>query len=95
MSRRNGNGFILHQILKPSFILVFAYFNSKDVSVQSEYGGGSGPIHLDDVRCTGQETSIYECNHGGLGNHNCDHNEDAGVICVAPGKIVLSLVSIL
>ncbi|XP_041368790.1 deleted in malignant brain tumors 1 protein-like [Gigantopelta aegis] len=42
---------------------------------------GSGPIWLDDVNCFGNESSINQCPHAGFGESNCQHNEDAGVIC--------------
>ena len=45
------------------------------------FGRGLGPILLDNVDCTGEEDSIYECSHNAWGNHNCDHSEDAGVVC--------------
>ena len=45
------------------------------------FGQGSGEIWLDDIQCTGNERSISECAHAGWGNHNCGHQEDAGVLC--------------
>ncbi|XP_029984977.1 deleted in malignant brain tumors 1 protein-like [Sphaeramia orbicularis] len=47
------------------------------------FGEGSEPIWLDDVACSGSESSLTECRHRGFGTHNCGHGEDAGVICSA------------
>ena len=38
-------------------------------------------IWLDNVNCNGLESRLIDCQHNGLGNHNCDHNDDAGVAC--------------
>ncbi|KAM4664982.1 galectin-3-binding protein-like [Discoglossus pictus] len=46
------------------------------------YPSGSGTIFLDDVRCNGNETSIADCKFKGWGNSDCNHREDAGVICI-------------
>ena len=43
---------------------------------------GSGPIHLDDVACTGTEQRLIDCPY--VGNHNCVHREDVGVYCDPP-----------
>ena len=45
------------------------------------FGEGSNTIWLDDVQCTGRESSILKCPHLPLGENNCGHAEDAGVIC--------------
>lgn len=47
------------------------------------YGPGDDrlQIFLDDVQCTGSETSIENCAHSDWLVHNCEHTEDAGVNC--------------
>ncbi|XP_066498181.1 uncharacterized protein [Hoplias malabaricus] len=47
----------------------------------ASFGRGSGPILLDDVGCSGSESSITSCSHRGFNIHNCGHGEDASVVC--------------
>ncbi|XP_064617048.1 deleted in malignant brain tumors 1 protein-like [Liolophura sinensis] len=53
--------------------------------VARPFGRGSGPIWIDDTSCTGRESSIFECQFKPLGQSNCDHGEDVGVVCVSGG----------
>ncbi|KAH3725447.1 hypothetical protein DPMN_051291 [Dreissena polymorpha] len=46
-----------------------------------DYTEGSGKIWLDDVTCTGTESSIVNCKHSGWGYNNCGHLQDVGVLC--------------
>nr|XP_040041983.1 neurotrypsin isoform X1 [Gasterosteus aculeatus aculeatus]XP_040041984.1 neurotrypsin isoform X1 [Gasterosteus aculeatus aculeatus] len=49
--------------------------------VMAYFGEGTGPIHVDNVKCSGEERSIADCIKQPPGTHNCRHSEDAGVIC--------------
>ena len=50
------------------------------------FGQGSGPILLDNVTCTGSESTLNNCGHLGVGViRSCTHSEDAGVRCSSPG----------
>ncbi|NXL68000.1 C163A protein, partial [Chordeiles acutipennis] len=55
---------------------------------------GTGPIWLDDVRCQGTELSLVECPAAPWGVTNCQHREDAAVVCadlVASQRVPLRL----
>ncbi|XP_041464645.1 deleted in malignant brain tumors 1 protein-like isoform X2 [Lytechinus variegatus] len=52
-----------------------------EARIESPYGEGHGPIHVDYVSCSGSESRLVTCNNGGWGNNNCRHYEDAGVYC--------------
>ena len=41
--------------------------------------GNSRPIQLDNVACDGSEENISQCDYDSVSN--CDHSEDAGVMC--------------
>ena len=50
------------------------------------FGEGSGSILLDNVTCTGSESTLASCGHLGVGIiRSCSHSEDAGVSCSSRG----------
>ena len=45
------------------------------------FGAGVGPIHLDNVDCTGSERKLIECPNNIFVRCTNGHSEDAGVRC--------------
>ena len=43
------------------------------------YGSGIGPILLDNLSCTGNEVSLFDCQHST--SHKCVHSDNIGVVC--------------
>ena len=52
-------------------------------SLGNRYGPGTGPIMLDDVRCSGSEMQLGNCQHRAWGYHNCGHSEDVSIACTS------------
>uniref|UniRef100_A0A8D0GGR1 Lysyl oxidase homolog n=1 Tax=Sphenodon punctatus TaxID=8508 RepID=A0A8D0GGR1_SPHPU len=43
-----------------------------------------GPIHLNEVQCTGSEKSLWSCPYKNITEEDCKHSEDAGIRCNIP-----------
>lgn len=55
--------------------------NPLAVKYKAFFGKGQDQVWLDDVECTGHEKTLSDCPHRGFGENDCDHNEDAGIVC--------------
>ena len=44
-------------------------------------GDWDSKIWLDSLICTGEESSLFDCLHHGVGGGECNHNRDVGVVC--------------
>jgi len=47
----------------------------------AHFGAGTGPIHMDNVGCNGNERNLVDCSLISFGGCYHGHREDAGVRC--------------
>ncbi|KAL5493193.1 hypothetical protein EMCRGX_G014334 [Ephydatia muelleri] len=59
------------------------YNGTARASTNGEFGQGNGTIWMNNVTCTGSESSLDQCSFNGWGIHDCVHAKDAGVVCRA------------
>ena len=57
------------------------------------FGSGLDQIWLDNSICDGDESSLLDCNTNSIGQHNCNHSEDAGVRC--NGIVVVNVLNLI
>ena len=61
--------------------------------MNAAFGEGFGPILFDDVQCNGLEYRLFDCQHRGLEVSNCNHQRDAGVVCVPGNNFMFFIVT--
>lgn len=59
-----------------------AIIYSSGATVLTDVPPGVGGIFLDNLGCTGTESTLIQCPHNGVSVHNCQHFEDVGVRCL-------------
>ena len=68
-------------------MMVFFFQTGAQAYSSAYFGQGTGPIQLDNVGCSGTESTLLQCSHLTIIN-NCVHAEDAGVRCSQPGMYI-------
>ncbi|XP_070835856.1 lysyl oxidase homolog 3B isoform X2 [Chaetodon trifascialis] len=58
--------------------------SAKEALTGARMGQGLGPIYMNEVRCLGQEKSIWNCPFKNITSEDCQHMEDAAVRCNVP-----------
>ncbi|XP_053380240.1 nonsense-mediated mRNA decay factor SMG7-like [Mercenaria mercenaria] len=84
---------IVQKQQKANFLLFFGMPSHSLISFHLRFGKArfennskaneSLPILLDEVKCSGHESTLSECKHNDWGKHDCDHSEVAAVTCFA------------
>ena len=80
-----GNASTCMYVAQFTDAIAITYANNRGI-----FDPGAGPIFLDNVDCRGNETSLANCSHRGIGVHNCRHYQDAGVNC-SQGMLMLCM----
>uniref|UniRef100_A0AAQ6AI52 Lysyl oxidase homolog n=1 Tax=Amphiprion ocellaris TaxID=80972 RepID=A0AAQ6AI52_AMPOC len=58
--------------------------SAKEALTGGRLGQGMGPIYMNEVKCVGQERSIWNCPFKNITMEDCQHMEDAAVRCNIP-----------
>ena len=83
---------LIHVVLQTYLHLTASLPDQVEAFSGSHFGGGMGPIFLDQLDCSGTESSLLQCRRfAELGLHSCDHSKDASIRCLGEFKICFSL----
>ena len=69
------NVFIQDAFTNSNAQVVCKQLGCKGGTQRQRFGGGVGPIWMDNVYCTGKEEVLSSCRFNGWGRHNCGHHE--------------------
>ncbi|XP_078390255.1 scavenger receptor cysteine-rich type 1 protein M130-like [Cetorhinus maximus] len=50
-------------------------------TLPSSLGSGSGPVWLEGLNCSGEESNLWQCPSAYWGSHDCSHKEDVKIMC--------------
>nr|XP_020459830.1 lysyl oxidase homolog 3 isoform X2 [Monopterus albus] len=58
--------------------------SAKEALTGARMGQGMGPVYMNEVKCVGEEKSIWNCPYKNVTSEDCQHMEDAAVRCNVP-----------
>ncbi|XP_052821548.1 deleted in malignant brain tumors 1 protein [Octopus bimaculoides] len=58
-------------------------YKSGKILPAESYEVAKGKIWMDDVRCVGNEKTIFDCQYSPLGTHDCTHKQDVMISCTS------------
>uniref|UniRef100_A0A1X7TQF9 SRCR domain-containing protein n=2 Tax=Amphimedon queenslandica TaxID=400682 RepID=A0A1X7TQF9_AMPQE len=64
---------------------MLGYYPYGASALTDSYTEGTWYIHINDLNCTGTETSLWDCPMNGLNGYSCYHYDDAAVGCQLTG----------
>lgn len=64
-----------------SILIIFQNRGAEKAEQVGAFGLGNSNFLLDEVNCTGGESSLEECNKNPWKEHDCGSYEVAGVVC--------------
>ena len=64
------------------------FLNSGSIAVVHRNSESVWPIFANDVNCTGDEESIWDCPQNGIAGYVCNHRQDVSVICYGKACLI-------
>ncbi|KAJ8335761.1 hypothetical protein SKAU_G00391030 [Synaphobranchus kaupii] len=58
--------------------------SAKEALSGARMGQGMGPIHMNEVQCSGLERTVWSCRYKNVTSEDCRHEKDASVRCNVP-----------
>ncbi|XP_078391546.1 antigen WC1.1-like [Cetorhinus maximus] len=55
--------------------------NALDMTLPDSCGPSSGPVWLDEINCSGNESFLWDCPSAPWSKHDCSHKEDVRIMC--------------
>ena len=76
-----SQSFVIQTIVILAELLITSIPTDAVAFSNAHFGAGAGPIHLDNVDCSGSESNLLDCSSSSTVSCFYGHSEDAGVRC--------------